>query len=330
MQCHDLREIADSYLSDELMVETNHDVLKHLESCADCRRELAARRAVRAKLREAFKQAPDLQMSEEFASRLRAQLRTGTSQNPLISFFKGRRSWMVAAACCLLAALLIGGIIAGRRRERAAENLSAQAVSNKQRDANSTGTGAAPETPRTNDNRPAANLAASLAVREISETAAGDHRNCAVTFRLAEPLISLKDAGRKYDPAYFDLARAVLAGRDAAAEPVELVKAHSCVFEKRRFGHVILKYQGRLVSVLVTDLEHQKDSSAPDAGTASDANAVAVAACPQVAGYHIACFETARHAVYVVSDLNEADHMSLARALAPSVYRHVSQTETVA
>ena len=44
MQCCDLREVADSYLSDELLVETNHEVIVHLEACADCHRELSARR----------------------------------------------------------------------------------------------------------------------------------------------------------------------------------------------------------------------------------------------------------------------------------------------
>jgi anti-sigma factor RsiW len=75
MQCRDFRELADSYLSDELLVETNHDVIRHLETCPDCRRELAARRELRSKLRAGFENAPDLQTSEEFSDRLTSQLR---------------------------------------------------------------------------------------------------------------------------------------------------------------------------------------------------------------------------------------------------------------
>ena len=35
MRCEDFREIADSFLSDELLVETNHEVVRHLEDCED-------------------------------------------------------------------------------------------------------------------------------------------------------------------------------------------------------------------------------------------------------------------------------------------------------
>src|ERR1044071_3626140 len=75
VRCHDFQELADSYLSDELLVETNHDVIRHLETCADCRRELAARRELRSKLRTGFEYAPELQASKEFADRLTSQLR---------------------------------------------------------------------------------------------------------------------------------------------------------------------------------------------------------------------------------------------------------------
>src|SRR5687767_9949353 len=75
MDCRDFRERADSYLSDELLVETNHDVIRHLESCPDCRRELAARRELRSRLRQGFQRAPELQISEQFANGLKTQLR---------------------------------------------------------------------------------------------------------------------------------------------------------------------------------------------------------------------------------------------------------------
>ena len=43
----------DAYLSNELLVETTSDVLKHLETCANCSRELEARSRVREALRHA-------------------------------------------------------------------------------------------------------------------------------------------------------------------------------------------------------------------------------------------------------------------------------------
>src|SRR6476646_11015663 len=74
MQCQEFREIADSYLGNELIVETNHAIILHLEHCAECRRELAARRELRTKLRDAFLNASANQMRPEFAERLNMQL----------------------------------------------------------------------------------------------------------------------------------------------------------------------------------------------------------------------------------------------------------------
>ena len=75
MECEQVRQLADSYLSDELIVETNHQIISHLEHCADCRRELAARRELRTRLREAFTNASENQIRPEFLSRLSEQLR---------------------------------------------------------------------------------------------------------------------------------------------------------------------------------------------------------------------------------------------------------------
>ena len=57
MDCRNFKEVLDSYLSDELAVETNHLIIRHTEHCADCRSEMAARRNLRGILRGAVRQA---------------------------------------------------------------------------------------------------------------------------------------------------------------------------------------------------------------------------------------------------------------------------------
>jgi len=52
-QCERIRRQLDAYLSNELLVETTSDVLRHLESCEGCSRELEARARVREALRRA-------------------------------------------------------------------------------------------------------------------------------------------------------------------------------------------------------------------------------------------------------------------------------------
>ena len=270
VQCRDFRELADSYLSDELLVETNHDVIRHLETCADCRRELAARRDLRSKLRSGFKSAPDLQMSEEFAGTPTTQLRD-------VAFSRARLSATkyIAIAASLLIVAALGFIVVQQRW-----HLQTSAV--------------------------------------LTASVVGDHRDCALNHRLDERPIDLNEAGRKYDRAYINLVNAVMSeGRLPAG--VELVDAHSCVFNRRRFGHVILKYRGQLVSVLVTNIEPQDQNSSTGVK-----EAVAEA---ELDGLKLAHFETTRHAVYVVSGLSDTENLSIAQAIEPSVSRHIMDAE---
>jgi anti-sigma factor RsiW len=59
--CRRVRELMDSYISSELTVESNHDLLQHVERCESCRGELARRECTRALLIEGFGPMPDAQ-----------------------------------------------------------------------------------------------------------------------------------------------------------------------------------------------------------------------------------------------------------------------------
>lgn len=300
MNCHDFREIADSYLSDQLLVETNHDVIRHLESCADCRRELAARRELRSRLREGFERAPDLQINEEFANGLKIQLRE-IALHP-------SRSWVVRRAgyIAVAASLVIVTALGYRTIQQRSRSQNPPAVSS----------GVTPGDNSDRKDGPPSVLSAALA-----ENAVGDHRDCALHHRLPEKPIDLDEAGKKFDRAYINLVNAVMAESRLPAG-VELVGAHSCIFKGRRYGHVVLKYRGQLVSVLVTTIESQEH-----AGSTGVKEAIAD---PQLDGFQLAHFETTRHAVYVVSALSEIENLSIAQAIEPSVSKHIRDAERVA
>jgi len=322
MQCREFREIADSYLGDELIVETNHEVIAHLEQCAGCRRELAARRELRHQLREAFIKSPENQMRPEFAERLSTQLRDHAlgKQAPFTlsrgwrsSGMLNRTSWLALAACLLLAAGFGLMVIRQRMLERTPQP-GTQEVAGRQPTPNNA-SGLNPGIP------------VSIVKTELARDAAGDHRDCAVHFRLAEKPIGLEVAGRKYDPVYITLTKAVLSEKGAVPFGAEFVEAHSCVFQGRRFAHVILRYHGRLVSFLVTEIG---DSSEARANAALASQGAQVITCSQFDGYQVSCFQTARHAVFIVSDLPEGDNLALARAVAPSVFTHITHAENPA
>jgi hypothetical protein len=308
--------MADSYLCDELLVETNHAVNSHLEHCSECRREFAARRELRSTLRDAFVSRPENQIRTEFAAHLRADLkeslslskRTVGSRRSWLTYVKhGRGRWLALAACLLLAVGL--GLVAllhqmSLRRIRAVASNSPPAN----------------YSPEVNAGTPL-----NVLKGELTRNAVGDHRDCAIQFRLAERPIDLETAGKKYDPVYVNLTKALFAEDGGAPPDAEFVEAHSCVFAGRRFAHIVLKYHGRKVSFLVTSIPRDGETIGATAPPVGQQLAIA---CSQSDGYQVSCFQVAHHAVFVVSDLSEVENLSLARALAPSVTAHITRTES--
>ena len=303
MRCQEYKEIFDSYLGDELLVETNHEVLRHLENCAACRRELAARRELRARVRLAVKRSPGMQINSAFAVELRADLR-GAALRPVVwermkigEIFNLK----ILAAAGLLIAALFGAMWLSRspssEREFAGNNQST-------------------ESPLTQSVR--------AAWRQLTGEAVGDHRNCALDFRLAEEPISLKEAAEKYGKFNRDLDKTVTAAVNGVFDEKQSVKpgdeitfyeAHSCVYEGKRFAHVILFYRNRRVSVLVAEakLPGEMNEEIHSEATAG--------------GMLAARFRTANHAVFVISDLTAAENVAIAQKLSPAVRRHIEQAE---
>jgi anti-sigma factor RsiW len=114
MDCRHVRDVMDSYLSEELSVDTNHGVLRHVGECRDCAEELKRRRRVRALLAESLDVAVD-------ADRVRARIAQAVDRE--------QRSWKRLARLGGVAAMLVAGVAlaywAGRRVDAAAYDDSA-------------------------------------------------------------------------------------------------------------------------------------------------------------------------------------------------------------
>lgn len=300
MECRELREIADSYLSDELTVESNHEAMSHLERCEGCRSEVSARRALRSKLRAAFVGMLDNRARPEFVDHLSAKLREaaiGAGPQVVVSTRSARlsRHWMLPIAACLLVTALIGVAVV-RQHVLRPTNLAQN------------------ESP------------VDVLKTGLAKAAVDDHRDCAIQFRLKEKPIELEVAAQKYDPVYFDLARSIFTERGDIPFGAQLLEAHSCVFEGRRFAHLVLKYHETTVSVLVTDLPANNEVASGHPQSFKDP---ATIMCSKIKDYHVTYFPTARHAVFVVSALPEGENLALTRALAPGIFAHISKREQV-
>ncbi len=277
MHCDDFRVIADSYLSDELLIETNHDVIRHLDSCANCRFELAGRRQLRHRLKIQFNESAALRIREGFAAGLKLQLRDQALGRPRIAI---PRFAYVGVAASILIAVAVG-------------ILGLQSLRNSRREL--------------------------LAWTNLTESAIGDHRECAVEHRLAPTIISLDEAGRTYDRAFANLASAV-SSEGVLPAGAQLLDAHSCMFQGKRFAHFVVKYHDQIASVLVAKVDAPNSRAPrPEPGQlvkGFDANS-----------YRIAFFQTSKHAGFVVSGMNEADNLAIARSVAPALEKQIRRAE---
>jgi hypothetical protein len=99
--CKNIRSYMDSYMNDELLVETNHEVLKHLELCQDCATELESRMRVKQVLQRGVKK--DVAPS---GLQYRIQKEIRKQQSPGYQW----RNWMLAAAAMLIVAFGSWGV----------------------------------------------------------------------------------------------------------------------------------------------------------------------------------------------------------------------------
>lgn len=256
MDCKQVRSLADSYLSEQLLVETNHAIVAHLQRCPACRAEIGDLRRLRSATRSAVEGAPELRMRPEFGRQLRAELRSVAAGPGSPSRM---RRWMPLAAGLVLVA---GGLAATA-------------------------------------------LLSPDMVERLAHAAAGDHQDCALKFQLDEIPITLEAAGQRFEPGFGRLALVEPAQSVLGDEPLRVAERHACVFEGRPFAHVVLTYKGVATSVLVAQR-----------GTGGEwwrRSALRTLASDR--GFHIAAFNAADHAVYVVSTLPLADVQAIARTM---------------
>ena len=223
MKCRDFHEIIDSYLSDELLTETNHNVLRHLEDCVDCREVIEARRAVRGRLKSAVSNSAQYQIDENFSRSLESQLKQTVfkpARAETSSWF-GRNNWIAVAAGLVLTFTL--GFLLINFDGSVIDDVAARGDYS----------------------------VANLAPENIVNIASGDHEYCAIRHKLDERPISLTEASAKY----VGIEKVVAEPLGDVLSDYKLVEAHACKYLDTRFAHLVLTKKDERVSVLITDLK---------------------------------------------------------------------------
>jgi anti-sigma factor RsiW len=143
--------------------------------------------------------------------------------------------------------------------------------------------------------------------------AVGDHRNCAVRFRLAEKPIPLEEAEKRYAAWYGRLLDTPPVQLALSTGPVRVIERHACVFNGLRFAHVVLQFQGQLVSLLVTEDRRWLPNLIGGEGQPH------LAPQPVADGFSVVSFRTSVHRVFVVSNVGEPELREIAETLAGPV-----------
>ncbi len=222
MNCRDFQEMIDSYLSDELLTETNHDVLRHLEDCGNCRKVIEARREVRSRLKSAVINAPQYQIGKNFTHNLQTQLKFEAlkMQNMESKPHFGFGSWIAAAAGLLvvftLGFFLLGNINSGNNEK----SLIAEEI-------------------YTTKQVPASDLI---------NIAFGDHQFCAVGHDHNAP-VKFVATPAKYEKIEQE---AIPELKNVLANCI-LKEAHTCEYRETRFTHLIITKDNKTLSVMLTD-----------------------------------------------------------------------------
>jgi hypothetical protein len=274
MNCRDVRDVADSFLCEELLTETNHEILRHLDTCASCRAEIDARRRLRGALRAAFNRAPELEPREGFQDRLRDRLRHAAAQES--GRWTRSRRWFALAASVVFVAGLSGAVILTRRIAPA---------------------------------------------EALALDAAGDHKNCALKFRLVRMPVPLEEAAQQFDSAYRLLIDAPPDEIPTPGGPVRVLERHSCAYGARRFGHVIMQYREHVVSLLMTTDERAADA-------VDNADAIPHVIGRPLNGLSVVSVNGSSHAFLLVSDLGSADLTQLSASVSVPLMRRLEGSLT--
>lgn len=277
MNCRDFQEIIDSYLSDELLTETNHEVLRHMENCVNCRNVIKARREVRQHLRSAVINAPQYQMGKNFTHNLRTQLKHEAlkEQETKVNSRFGFGSWIPVAAGLILIFTLGFFLFYNPLSSSDQQVARSYAIT-------------------------------SLPLNDLTNIALGDHEFCTVEHDPNEP-VTLAQTPAKYE----NIDGVIMSPLKDVMNACKLVESHTCKYKGTDFTHLIVKNQGKNMSVMITDLKGAKGLTNEDIlYLYSDK-------------YQIARFDLKDDAVFVISDLDKQKNSQAAKSIFNPLRNHL-------
>jgi len=275
-------------LNSELLIETNHEVLKHLQGCASCSDELEARAEIKRLLKRAVQ-------SERAPIAMREKIQREIRRSRPEAFPPPARRRLALAASIVIA-LLLGtwGVLKSRPPNGGPAQGSEQARTNQMSE-----------------------------TMNGLDVGLDEHAYCALHWRFSkEP----PTPGQVAETMGTDYAALALLVKEKMPEGYKLAEAHRCRHNGREFNHFILTSGPSIISLIITG-KIGDDSLTTDAAADWQVAGVLIYRA-HARDQEVAGFETGRHLVFVVSGLDKKDNMQIASSLAPSVHDFVIKFES--
>lgn len=289
--CARVQGYFDSYLDNELLIETNQEVLKHLGQCATCRAVLDQRQYIKTALKRSVEAEPipsDLLGNIQQSIRSKPQSRWGFDLD-------WRHQALTAAAVIVLA---VGAFVVVRQQNA----LSPQS---------STDHGIVQRIRAT--------------AHELFETGLLDHIHCTLDLGRWKRFLSFDEmkqaTGRRaLGDEFIGLVPVV---QQRLGDNFKLVQGHKCTTKDREYVHFILTGEaGEIISLVITEKRENESFSGAEAAAVANASGAPVYGGGRD-GLEVTAFETPRFLGYVVSNMNADTNLKFAGNLIPSVREYL-------
>jgi predicted aspartyl protease len=278
--CEKIQKFLDAYVDNELLVETNQEVLKHLENCPACSEALQLRLRNKARLKQAVNAEV---VPSSLRNRIQAAIREEASMRNNQAVWP---RWSLAAAAALLLSLSGLGTL---RLWKIAK-------------------------PSTETSVTAQDLSLSEQIASVMKIGISDHIHCVIDSGFDKKTLTSEQMAQKMGPEYSGLVP-LLNTRMPQAFLVSV--GHRCRVNGREFVHMVLKHDDRVISVVITE---KQGISFPASSRVSHLEAQGVALYQdRLQSLEAIGFETKKHLAFVVSSLEHQENFQIASVLAPTV-----------
>jgi anti-sigma factor (TIGR02949 family) len=277
----------DFYMDDALDASTTGALLRHLDTCPSCYHELELRRQFRGRLKQA---TASTLAPAHLATRVLANVRA-VEQQP---------RWMMwKTPIAVIAAVLVIAVGSGvayqlghlRFTSRAQESYIATI---------------------------------SQQVAGIMSVGLRDHVHCGVFRKYPKNPPAVESFAADLTPEYLPLVNAL---KSALPSDYAVYVAHKCRYHGRRYVHLSLKNDSKLVSLIIAQKENGESFRSSNLLPVAE-NAGVQLYGAGVQRFQITGFETQNHLAYFISDLTKEQNTQLMAALAPSVRALLQKIES--